>query len=112
MRVKTRKPPEEKAAEVGVAASKHRGKVPADCDATERKGYYAHLERKFGARKVTYDEEGRRVIWTDGSAVEDGAGKMRAGAGIFHGVGNEKNRSVAVDGLQSESGANSSVAMP
>ena len=81
--------------------SKKKGRAPADTDERERKGYYAYLSNKYDDRKDTRDDDDRRVVWTDGSAIEDEAGKMRAGAGVFYGVGNEKNRALEVQGVQS-----------
>ena len=38
------------------------------------------------------------LIWTDGSAKENDSGASTAGAGIFYGNGNDRNRSVPVRG--------------
>ena len=40
------------------------------------------------------------MIWTDGSAIENNEGHRRAGAGVFLGVGNERNSSLRVEGPQ------------
>eukprot|EP00666_Eupelagonemidae_sp_cell4sb_P018102 gene18102-biopygen33181 len=99
----TRKPQqvETKDAEKGV------GKAPEDCHSKERTGYYAYLVDKY----KTWEEVGRKVIWTDGSAVKDDSGVRRAGAGVFYGVGNEKNRALAVTGLQSNQRAELTAAL-
>eukprot|EP00666_Eupelagonemidae_sp_cell4sb_P018129 gene18129-biopygen22711 len=102
-----RKPQQEETEE----AEKGVGRVPEDCDSKERRGYYAYLVNKYKDRKGVWDEEGRKVIWTDGSAVKDDSGVMRAGAGVFYGVGNESNRALAVTGLQSNQRAELTAAL-
>eukprot|EP00666_Eupelagonemidae_sp_cell4sb_P017897 gene17897-biopygen4515 len=77
-----------------------KGRAPADSDAVEREGYYTYLKHKYKGRMHNEDEEGKVLIWTDGSAVEAESGGRSAGAGIFYGDGNERNRSLAVSGTQ------------
>eukprot|EP00662_Eupelagonemidae_sp_cell21_P021783 gene21783-biopygen31837 len=92
-KVQTRPEPEEER----VAESK-RGRAPEDCDRTEREGYYAYLEHKYKGKEETRDEEGRIVVWTDGSAVERDQGGWSAGAGIFYGDGSKRNKAITVGG--------------
>ena len=95
-RVKTRPPPAERA----VKDTRRPGKVPEDQDILQRKAYYGYLAHKYQGRAETRDEDGRTVVWTDGSAVEDERGVWHAGAGIFYGNGNGNNRSISVTGPQ------------
>eukprot|EP00662_Eupelagonemidae_sp_cell21_P057006 gene57006-biopygen95667 len=97
-KVKTRPKPQQ--AKALPKSNTKRGGAPGDMDETERKGYYAYLESKYQNMKEKKDEEGRKMIWTDGSAIEDEKGHMRAGAGVFIGVGHKGNREIAVDGPQ------------
>eukprot|EP00662_Eupelagonemidae_sp_cell21_P057470 gene57470-biopygen47187 len=107
MKVKTRAKPK---ADTHASDTK-KGKAPDDADAKERKGYYGYLENKYNERTETKDEEGRRVIWTDGSAVENEAGVMKAGAGAFLGIGNKRNREIVVEGPQTNQRAELTAAL-
>jgi ribonuclease HI len=84
----------------GNAQTHRKATLPSDSDATERKGYYSYLNRKYSDRTGTQDEEGRTVIWTDGSSVETTAGVRKAGAGIFLGIGSKRNKELEVSGPQ------------
>lgn len=65
----------------------------------QRTGYYGYLEQKYSQenRKEWKTKGGRIKIWTDGSARQTANG-YKAGAGIFYGTGNERNRGWAVSG--------------
>eukprot|EP00661_Eupelagonemidae_sp_cell13_P024023 gene24023-biopygen17884 len=85
-------------------------KPPADEFLLQRKGYYGHLTEKFwGLREVT-DEEGRIIVWTDGSS-QTIKGKLKAGAGVFYGNNNSLNRGVQVKGAQTNQRAELSAAI-
>jgi len=94
-RVKTRPKPQEPDKDTLRGKA---GKAPEDTEKLQREGYYAYLKAKY-TDKDHRDEDGRKVVWTDGSAVNGSEGR-KAGAGVFHGLGNENNRIVAVDGPQ------------
>ena len=76
-----------------------RAHAPSDRDKKGRGGYYAHLAQKYKGVRETENKEGRVVVWTVGSAVEED-GRRKAGAGIFYGEGNPKNKSIPVEGAQ------------
>jgi ribonuclease HI len=73
-------------------------KQPEDCEAKQRAAYYAHLEHKYKGQREATDEQGRVIIYTDGSAVKHAAGGWGAGAGVFYGDGNKRNKSLRVNG--------------
>eukprot|EP00662_Eupelagonemidae_sp_cell21_P015808 gene15808-biopygen88115 len=98
-KVHTRQEPAEKAGDEE-ESSRKKGHEPADENAVERHGYYAYLDAKYQGKEWSRDEEGRKIIWTDGSAVQDESGRCRAGAGIFYGVGSKNNRALEVTGPQ------------
>ncbi len=83
----------------GTRRIRKQGKAPKDEDVTEREGYYGYLNHKFKAQGETENEDGWVVAWTDGSKIETGDGE-KAGAGIFYGAGNPRNRSCAVGSRQ------------
>jgi ribonuclease HI len=79
------------------------GKPPPDTDAKERAGWYAYLRDQY-KDKISHRQEGREVVWTDGSA-DTIDGERKAGAGIFYGVGNERNAALRVPGRQTSARA-------
>ena len=55
------------------------------------------LTCKFSGCTDSWDSEGRQKVWTDGSSTLDHAtGKRKAGAGIYYGESNPKNRGIRV----------------
>jgi ribonuclease HI len=92
----TRQPPEEQQE----SGDKKPCNAPPDSDAIERAGYYGYLEDKYKDQQETVDEDGRVVVCTDGSALKSLTGKKSAGAGIFYGESNMRNKAVRVDGPQ------------
>ena len=59
--------------------------------------YYERLTCKLEHRKDSWDEDGRRKVWTDGSTTLDTKmGKRIAGAGIYYGDNNPHNCGVRV----------------
>eukprot|EP00660_Eupelagonema_oceanica_P019406 gene19406-biopygen43710 len=75
-----------------------KSRIPEDTEKLQRASYYAYLEQKYQGRKETLEDDGRVVIWTDGSAVMR-KDEWAAGAGIFYGDGNQANTSFRVEGL-------------
>jgi ribonuclease HI len=74
------------------------GKAPEDCEPKQRAAYYAHLDHKYKSQKEALDERGRVIIYTDGSAVRHETSGWKAGAGVFYGDGNKRNRALGVNG--------------
>jgi ribonuclease HI len=74
------------------------GKAPEDCDAKERAGYYAYLNHKYKGEKEAFDEQRRIMIYTDGSAIKHKHEGWKAGAGVFYGDRNTRNRALQVNG--------------
>ena len=59
--------------------------------------YYGMLTCKYALCKESWDEEGRRKVWTDGSSsMEVKTGKRNAGAGIYYGNNNPDNCGIRV----------------
>ena len=54
---------------------------------------------QHGHRDEWTDDDGRVVVWTDGGCEDEGAGRL-AGAGVFYGVGNQRNEQLQVHGAQ------------
>jgi len=84
-----------------VKKEKKEHKMPSDEYAKQRVAYYTYLEEEYSKKEnaTTRDEKGRIRIWTDGSARNTKKG-YRAGAGVFYGHGNPKNRGWKVSGNQ------------
>jgi len=74
------------------------GHQPSDEYAKQRAGYYAYLKHKYAGIKEV-QEDGWVQVYTDGSALRVG-NRKQAGAGIFYGNKNIRNRGYEVKGKQ------------
>ena len=66
----------------------------------QRRSYYGYLTEEFRALHERITEEGLLKVWTDGSRGNAESVNPKAGAGIFHGNGNVRNRGILVHGKQ------------
>ena len=73
-----------------------------DPDIVERRAYYAELRSRYSGEQDTYrDDDGRIIVWTDGSCRPVGD-EVKAGSGVFYGYANQRNTALPVRGSPSK----------